>query len=237
MSDLTRTSTESWHFWQDTAHSPAYNMAADEALLNHATRRGLPLLRFYTWDRLAVSIGYIQRHSAAPAGFAVVRRPTGGGVVYHDHDFTYTLVFPRGHRLTTLDRNQSYDDINRSVQQALLSLRLPASLSEDQISAEVDRQAMVCFSNPTRYDILLGGRKVGGSAQRRNQHGILHQGSLHFGAPLPVSRQTLAAAIKQAFTETMQVVFSDYQPDPELSQQIDTLAQEKYATSAWNQRR
>ena len=74
--------SELWDFWQDGQHSPAFNMAADEVLLETACSRGRPLLRFYEWDRKAVSLGYVQSLSAAPAGYAVVRRPTGGGVVY-----------------------------------------------------------------------------------------------------------------------------------------------------------
>ncbi|NMA43327.1 MAG: lipoate--protein ligase family protein [Oligosphaeraceae bacterium] len=236
-SSLPPLSPELWDLWQDQAHSPAFNMAADETLLETAAQRGRPLLRYYAWDCLAVSIGYIQRYNAAPEGFAVVRRPTGGGVVYHDHDFTYTLVFPQGHWLTELDRNQSYDHINRCILQALGSMQLATRLADNDISSEVDRQAMVCFTNPTRYDILLDERKVAGSAQRRNQYGILHQGSLHFGGPLPVARETLATAIQDAFTNMLNISFQTFRPDPELLQKINLLAREKYNCPEWNQRR
>ena len=86
--------TEPWDFWIDGAHDPAFNMAADEALMLSAPLRGRPLLRFYEWDRPAVSIGYVQTIAAAPEGYAAVRRPTGGGVVYHDYDFTYETIMP-----------------------------------------------------------------------------------------------------------------------------------------------
>ena len=101
--------TEPWDVWIDGAHDPALNMAADEALLLSAPWRGRPLLRFYEWDRPAVSIGYVQTIAAAPEGYAAVRRPTGGGVVYHDFDFTYTVMFPAGHWLCDVDRVASYD--------------------------------------------------------------------------------------------------------------------------------
>ena len=115
----TTTDGEAWDLWLDGPHPPAFNMAADEALLLGAPDRRRPLLRLYAWDRPAVSIGYIQRLDAAPPGFAVVRRPTGGGVVYHDHDVTYTAVFPPDHPLNQLDRLKSYDDLNRAVQNGL----------------------------------------------------------------------------------------------------------------------
>ena len=228
---------EIWDFWADGLHSPAFNMAADEVLLEYACLRGRPLLRFYGWDCPAVSIGYVQALSAAPAGFAAVRRPTGGGVEYHDHAFTYTVAFPKGHWLTGLDRMSSYDWLNRSVQQALHSLNLPVDLADQEISSEVDRLSMICFTNPTRYDVLLGGRKVAGSAQRRSKDGILHQGSLHFGGPLPVSRETLGKAMLQGFKDAMKVQTEAFTPDADLLEAIEQRRQQKYATDQWNARR
>lgn len=228
---------ETWDLWRDQARGPALNMAFDEALLVTSAERGRPLLRFYGWDRPAVSIGYVQTVAAAPSGFAVVRRPTGGGVVFHDHDFTYTAVFPAGHWLTGLDRTRSYRWINRSVQDGLERCRLDASLADTEIEAAVDRLTMVCFQNPTRYDILLNGRKVGGSAQRRTRDGILHQGSVHFGGPLPMDRDTLARALEDGFRSVMGVSFKDFEPGPGLSTTAAHLAASKYGTAAWNERR
>ena len=228
---------ETWDFWNDGPHEPPFNMSADEILLETAKQRGRPLLRFYSWDRPSVSIGYFQSISAAPKGFAAVRRPTGGGVVYHDYDFTYTVVFPDGHWLTGLDRTQSYDWINRSVQTALNSLEMNAELSNHQIPHEVDRLTMVCFTNPTKYDVLLDGSKIAGSAQRRTSDGILHQGSLHFGRPLPVERTTLANAMLRAFTTVMSVTFEDFTPTAELLAMVADRSANKYATKEWNDRR
>ncbi len=228
---------ETWDFWNDGPHEPPFNMAADEILLETAKQRSRPLLRFYSWDRPSVSIGYFQSISAAPKGFAAVRRPTGGGVVYHDYDFTYTVVFPDGHWLTGLDRNQSYDWINRSVQAALNSLKIHAELSNGQIPHEVDRLTMVCFTNPTKYDVLLDGSKIAGSAQRRTADGILHQGSLHFGGPLPVERTILADAMMTAFTQVMSVTFEAFMPSEALYTLFNNRSAEKYATDEWNNRR
>ena len=196
---------ESWLFWNDTPHSPAWNMAADEALLQNAPATGTPLLRCYAWDRPAVSIGYVQRLDAAPEGFAAVRRPTGGGIVYHDYDFTFSVAFPMGHWLTGLDRTQSYNWLNRSLQAALQALGFPAELSAREIPHSVERATMVCFTNPTRYDLLLEGRKVAGSAQRRTSDGLLHQASLHFGKPLPMPREAMTGALVKALGTVMEV--------------------------------
>ena len=126
---------EPWDLWLDENHEPAWNMAADEVLLTRAAARGRPLLRFYGWDRPAVTIGYVQNHDAAPAaGYTVIRRPTGGGVVFHDHDITYTAVFPPGHWLTRLDRMESYATVNRAVAAGLARIRIGAALANAEIS-------------------------------------------------------------------------------------------------------
>jgi lipoate-protein ligase A len=228
---------ETWDFWQDGLAAPAVNMATDEALLLTARRRGRPLLRFYGWDRPAVSIGYVQSLSSAPTGYAVVRRPTGGGIVYHDFDFTYTVAFPSGHWLTGLDRIRSYAVLNESVQRGLSLLDLQPQLSSLEISPEVDRATMVCFTHPTRYDILLDGRKIAGSAQRRTQDGLLHQGSIHFGGPLPIARDKLAEALLQGFKEVMDLELIDFKPEDDLLKLIATLATSKYSLADWNAKR
>ncbi|MCK5801200.1 MAG: lipoate--protein ligase family protein [Lentisphaeria bacterium] len=231
-------SPETWFLWQDTAHTPAQNMAIDEALLLHASELGRPVLRFYSWDRPTASIGYVQTYAASPHDrFAVVRRPTGGGVVYHDHDFTYTVVVDSEHWLAGLDRTNSYGWINRSVQDGLRQQDFAASLADEEIDAQVDRRTMVCFTNPTKYDIILDGRKVGGSAQRRTREGILHQGSIHFGAPLPMPRAELAQSLLVGFETVMKLTLEPFSPSPALLELADELARVKYGADDWNQRK
>ena len=229
---------ELWDLWLDGGHAPALNMALDDSLLESAPERGRPLLRFYSWDRPAVSIGYVQRYDAAPSdAFAVVRRPTGGGVVYHDHDLTYSVVIPAGHWLTTLNRTYSYDWINRAVQDGLTRCSINGELADNDIPRSVDRNTMVCFSNPTRYDILLGSRKIAGSAQRRRTEGILHQGSIHFGGPLPVARETLITTIREGFESVLKANFEPFQAASTVLNRAERLASQIYNTDAWNRRR
>jgi lipoate-protein ligase A len=233
---MTKAPAENWLLWQDEARSAAMNMALDEALLLTAPARQRPVLRFYDWQAPeTISIGYVQKAAAVPDGRPFVRRPTGGGVVYHDHDFTYSVAVPDGHWLTGLDRTTSYDWINRSVQTGLRALQLAADLADQEIAGHVDRGTMVCFTNPTKYDLLLGERKIAGSAQRRTREGILHQGSLHFGGPLP--KAEMAKALLAGFVETMGLRFEPFVPDEQLLAFAATLADEKYTTPAWNHKR
>ena len=229
--------SRTWLLWADGEHSPAFNMAADEVMLSTAPRRGRPVMRFYGWDRPAVSIGYVQRYDAAPAGYAVVRRPTGGGVVYHDCDFTYSIAFPAGHWLTGLDRIASYDWINRALQLALAEVGVAAELARQAIPHGVDRTRMVCFTNPTRYDLLLDGRKIAGSAQRRTADGVLHQGSLNFGGALPVARQALSTAFAAACGKVFEVAMMPFEMDDALLGAINACAEARYDTAEWNRLR
>ncbi len=227
-----------WDLWVDRAHSPSLNMALDVALLDTAKQRGRPLLRFYGWDRPAVSIGYHQNATSAPSDrFAFVRRPTGGGVVYHDHDFTYTVVIPRQHWLTLEDRTASYASINDAVSVGLQKCGIEANLSETEIHAGVNRRTMVCFTNPTRYDIVMNGRKIAGSAQRRTNAGIIHQGSIHFGGPLPVNRKILSEALRKGFEQHLHIKFESFVPNDALLAHAKSLVDEKFGQVAWNEKR
>lgn len=88
----------SWLLLNSGAGSAALNMALDEALLEAMPRLGQPVLRFYSWIEPAASFGYFQKYAdvgKATSLRPLVRRPTAGGVVPHDADWTYSLVFPR----------------------------------------------------------------------------------------------------------------------------------------------
>src|SRR5512136_3380387 len=90
---------------------PASNMALDEALLLAAARLGRPVLRFYGWTEPAASFGYFQKYAEIEQTTRLrplVRRPTGGGLVPHDADWTYSLVFPPGHHWYRLRALESY---------------------------------------------------------------------------------------------------------------------------------
>lgn len=196
------------------------------------------MLRFYGWDRPAVSIGYMQNHARTRVdGFDLVRRPTGGGVVYHDHDFTYSVVVPTDHAIFALDRLRSYSVINGAVGAGLRRLGFDVRTSEDLIGRGVDRSAMVCFREPTRYDILCEDRKISGSAQRRTPDGLLHQGSIHFEDELPVERRQLADALVAGFEENLGVDFANFANVAEVMVSAQRLAEEQYDLDEWNFRR
>lgn len=223
--------SEIWLLWRDTARTPACNMAIDDLLLETLPERALPLLRLYRWDRPAVTIGRAQRFPEELTGtYEVIRRPTGGGVVFHDADLTYTLVFPAGHRITRLNRQESYRIIHEALQDALT---VPARLQECE-SENVDRRTMCCFVSPSRYDVIApDGGKYAGAAQRRTRKGLLHQGSIQLSAVQgnrELLEQLLPAALSRRFNFTWQL----WSPDSAWLQRAAVLAAEQYAGTSWN---
>ena len=200
------------------------NMAVDEALLRAAVERGRPLLRVYSWRQPAVSIGYFQKFPAHLAGhYDIVRRPTGGGLVYHDGDTTYTVVLPPGHPLFEMIATESYCTIHKAVAAALaveaqvLNSKPRASLTSDE-----------CFRNPVHGDVVLGSRKLAGAAQRRTRWGMLHQGS--------IAERLTPSQLAQGFRKTLGVEFQLYELATEEQAASEQLAREKYSTEAWKKR-
>lgn len=226
-----------WWLWRDVGRAAAENMGVDEALHeNSGALGGVPLLRCYGWSRPSVSIGYVQTFSAAPAdGYDVVRRPTGGGVVFHDVDITYTVVVPSGHWIEKLDRVESYHVFHRAVLRALARLGVGAKLA-DAVMEPVDRATMRCFASPTRYDVLNESGKLAGAAQRRSRGGILHQGSISLKAAAG-DRLKLQETLVWAFEQEFNISFSDFTPSPETLERADHLAKSKYSTAEWNKSR
>ncbi|HVY72315.1 MAG TPA: hypothetical protein VHH73_20440, partial [Verrucomicrobiae bacterium] len=170
--------TETWSIWRSGPGLAAENMAADEALLDSVSRLGQPVLRFYSWAELAATFGYFQRHSEI-AGMTklrpLVRRPTGGGLVPHDHDWTYSLVFPPGHPWYETRAVESYSRLHEWLRRALAALAVSTRLAPE-VRPEGPGQ---CFIGAEKNDLLWQDQKIAGAAQRRNKLGLLIQGSVH----------------------------------------------------------
>ena len=218
--------TETWHFLRSPAADAAANMALDEALLRTATERGRVLLRVYSWLRPAVSIGYFQKFPAhLTEKHEIVRRSTGGGLVYHGDgvDTTYTLVVPPDHRLYTMSTADAYCTIHQAVAAAIGN--------QSQVTnhkSPIPRTGYDCFQNPVHGDVMADGKKLAGAAQRRTKWGMLHQGS--------IAATVTAEILRRGFSEILGVEFESYKPGAAERTLAGKLAREKYATDAWNRR-
>jgi lipoate-protein ligase A len=231
-----------WYLWKDIDRSPMLNMAIDEVLLQEIASLQKPLLRIYGWNCPAVSIGYVQKYSAAPPeGYTIIRRPTGGGIVFHDIDLTYTIIVPFGHWIEKQNRLESYHIFHRIVIMALASLNITSSLVKSETES-VDRSTMSCFTSPTRYDVVSNSSsnasqtKLAGAAQRRTKHGILHQGSIAI-KDIASIQERLIKFLLSAFIQKLDISFIDFKPSDNFFSSAIKLAKSKYSTENWNKHR
>lgn len=156
---------------------PAHNMAVDEALLESAPALGRPVLRFYGWTEPAATFGYFQKISELEAVTnlrPLIRRPTGGGLVPHDADWTYSLAFAPAHAWHALRAAESYERVHRWLLAAFARLGVATELAPC-CRKEIPGQ---CFAGHEKSDLLWHGRKIAGAAQRRTRSGLLIQGSV-----------------------------------------------------------
>ena len=199
-------------------------MAIDEALLELAI---LPTLRFYGWAQPALSFGYFGRFAEAVHEVEkrdVIRRWTGGGIVLHGSDVTYSLVLPRA----TLGRSTSprhvYSFVHSAIQRVL---RYKAEVT--LAATDAAKVSDACFANPVVADLLANGRKIAGAAQRRTRAGLLHQGSIQY--------EQMPALFAPAMAAELCGNFAEHEITGVILGRADELASAKYGTSAWLRQR
>ncbi|MBI5562598.1 MAG: lipoate--protein ligase family protein [Deltaproteobacteria bacterium] len=174
---------DNWGLIMDAPSSGALNMAVDEAMLAalEAGAASGPSLRLYGWSEPAVSIGRNQDATAfAGTGMPVVRRITGGRAVLHDAEVTYSIVCPARHPLFDNGIAGAYKVISGCIIEALRGAGIHAELARpERASGTKARDA--CFISPSRYEVMVDGRKLAGSAQRRLKSAFLQHGSILLG--------------------------------------------------------
>ncbi len=175
-----------WRLLSYRKRSAFENMAIDEAVFR-GNQQGLspPTLRFYGWDPPAVSLGYFQDIEAEinvpycrRNRIQIVRRPTGGKAVFHDDELTYSLVSRDDNRPFSSSILETYLVISRCIVDGLASLGVDATMAEQGRPLSAGNLPAHCFSLPSRYELLVKGRKICGSAQTRANGVFLQHGSL-----------------------------------------------------------
>ena len=159
-----------------------YNMAMDQALLKRCGETGDCFLRFYSWNPATLSLGYFQKpadvcelQACRDAGVQLVRRQTGGGAILHDREITFSMVFPENHPVLGESIPQSYFNLTRP----LLEYLQQRGVDTDFRGAEKTVcKTPNCFAGSAATDLVLEGRKVFGSAQRRKSGAVMTHGSL-----------------------------------------------------------
>ena len=224
-----------WLLLDSGAGDCALNMALDEALLEFAPETRQPVLRFYGWTQPAASFGYFQH--IAEIEFVtslrpLVRRPTGGGLVPHDADWTYSVAIPPAHPWYELRAAESYERMHVWIQSAFRLLGIPTEL------APCCRQELPgqCFAGYEKSDVLRLGKKMAGAAQRRTRTGLLIQGSVQ-PPPPGVSRQEWQDAMIQSGATAWNFDFEPLALPPALRERVEFLASAKFSRDEHNRRR
>ena len=227
-------------------------MALDEVLLEESAA-GKPSLRFYQWASPTVTLGYFQPFAVAAgfSGLPVVRRPTGGDLLVHHHELTYALALPDS--LVPAKVEELACLVHRVIAKALaacgVSTNCQPAKGRLQVAGAPD--GVLCFLHPAAGDVLAGGFKVVGSAQRRRRGGLLQHGSILLktsehapwlkgiqevsGTDLKVEdfARMLGAEIPRALN--LSHVARPWS-EQEKSRALQ-LACERYRSAAWNRRR
>ncbi len=228
----------------------AENMALDFLLLQHGAETPNPRFRHYGWRSPAFTFGYSQKivlvRAALPANERIdlCRRPTGGGIVDHRDDWTYTLVIPRGHALEEVRASQSYRAVHEALVNALQAQGVPAELKpvvENPAGPKKPAlEGSVCFENAEFYDAVntRTGEKIAGAAQKRNKRGMLFQGSIWRpaagGAAVDWEKfeEDFAAGLAKALgAEAMPA------PWPEIDEDEISGLTEQYSATEWTEAR
>lgn len=177
-----------WRFVDTGSQSPAMNMAIDEAIFRmHHEGKVPPTLRFYSWEPATLSIGYFQqamkevdldRVKELKIGF--VRRPTGGRAVLHDRELTYSIIVSEQVPFIPPTVTESYRYFSEGLLRGFRHLELPAEMVHHgkKEPEEKGLSTAACFDSPSWYELVLGDRKIAGSAQMRANGVILQHGSI-----------------------------------------------------------
>jgi lipoate-protein ligase A len=208
-----------WRLIYSPALPAAWNMAIDEAmLLAHEAGLTIPTLRLYRWSPPAISLGLLQRietineFACRQLGFDIVRRPSGGGAVLHQHEVTYAIavdgrICPEGSSVLA-----TYRWLAQGLIAGLKKLGADASLP-DQFRSHRHLTETFCFARLSGADLMVSGRKLGGSAQARRRYFLLQHGSIPLLLETEAIEQIFGATKHEGFTSLEEVLGRKVLPD------------------------
>jgi len=230
-----------------TAPGPV-QMALDEALLVHAQG---PTVRLYFWDPPALSLGYFQDWDTIakhlPQDLTVVRRITGGGAIWHQHEVTYTVVGRLGEQGLPTTTKAIYPGLHRAVLQALGRRGAKVDMQPESIGDRRYHDDPRCFASPAADDLIheAGGKILGSAARARGRQVLIH-GSLKLAsnpwdqaavAPCGLDQDTAAQALQEGIADWLGTPLIPGELTPEEAATAAELQALRYTTDEWVRRR
>jgi len=183
---------KTWYFLDTGSNSPWFNMAVDEVLFlgyqQKLPRLNLkyPVFRIYQWDKDSFSLGYTQTPDKEFENVFLnsnkyVRRISGGGIIFHGDDLTYSMILKEGDLGEFKNIKESYRYLCSFLIGFYRDLGLDAYFCCDRENKNnLGEFSSFCFSKNEFYDIAVSGKKIGGNAQRRMRRYILQHGVIPF---------------------------------------------------------
>jgi lipoate-protein ligase A len=173
-----------WHLILDKApNKGSWNMAVDDYLFQSLEEQPTTCLRFYQWESPTVSLGYSQKVSQVvdldycrKMGIDIVRRITGGKLVLHHQEVTYSICSSDS-ELFTPTLMDSYRLISEALMRGLEKMGVESSLAVATPFLYA-KGRLPCFSNPAKNEIEIEGKKIIGSAQKRTGDKFIQHGSI-----------------------------------------------------------
>lgn len=178
----------------DTGIKPAQeNMEIDHELLGNLKPGDNPILHLYDWKNPSLTYGYFLKPSnvldlekAKKWNLDLARRPTGGGVIFHVSDFAFSVLIPKDHHGyfdNTLSNYKFINDLVLLAYSKAFAKEFSLNLLQTEPKAPDIASSHFCMAKPTKYDIMIGDKKIVGAAQRKKREGFLHQGSIAIAIP------------------------------------------------------
>lgn len=204
--------TASWRLIDSGPCGAFFNMALDEALALHAKKSGVPVLRFYGWSAPSATLGCFQRISDVDADFCrarnieIVRRPTGGRAILHGKELTYGFAARTADGVFSGGLMESYSKISAAFFRAFQAAGIKAEVRNRPEKGRVLAGSSACFQSTSFGEILAGGRKLIGSAQKRWEDGLLQQGSIPFEINEDLMRSVFGETETANLTKSMTTV-------------------------------
>ncbi|MBS0629700.1 MAG: hypothetical protein JSS30_05685 [Verrucomicrobia bacterium] len=193
-----------WNILDTGVGSAEENMRLDAELLETLDSHALPILHFYEWDGDCATYGhfvnpadFLHLEEAKKRGLNLAKRPTGGGIVFHIWDLAFSVLIPSGHPYFSENTLDNYAFVNTRVLAAVKNrIGKNATLIPENAPASDVSCTRFCMAQPTKYDVVLNGRKIAGAAQRKTKKGFLHQGTIALQMP---SEEYLKPIVKSAY--------------------------------------
>ena len=257
-----------WRLIRSGRRDGPYNMAVDEAIfISLKAGASPPTIRFYGFEPPCLSLGYFQRvegeidlEACHRLGIQLVRRPTGGRAVLHDGELTYSVIARYDGRIFPKDLLATYRKISSCILKGfeILGLRGELTTLREKRVRPAHHSSPNCFASPSWYEVTIGGKKVVGSAQKRDRSFFLQHGSIlidlspdkyravfrlpydgyeqftcindHLGG---IDFDHLEQALTRGFQEEMEVELVEGPLGPQEEALVKRLLEERYLKEEW----